>query len=153
MVFDCEQIAGFSEVEFLLLNEVSNWPIVLTDQNSSQLIINRFDHGVEGVVQPESISIDANPRTGVDGEIWDVQATFRFLTRSESLEQLFDQYAHREGIVIAKLMNGFTKIYGSSSEPLFLTFKNEEGIKVDDASGLVVNIGGLTSQRPVYYTV
>lgn len=153
MIFSCEQLSGFSEVEFLLLEETSNWPVVLNDQTSAQLIFNPASNNVEGLIQPESISIDSKPRMTSDGEQWDNAITFKFITRSEALEQLLEQYANRPGIVRAKLMTGFQKIYGSNAEPLYLSWSNDDGVKPEDNSGIVVNIGGLTSQRPVFYTV
>lgn len=153
MIFNCEQLSGFSEVEFLLLTEVANFPVVMNDQTSAQLIFNPFVNNVEAEVQPESISVESNSRVGSDGEVWENTISLKFITRSEALEQLLEQYANQPGIVRAKLMNGFQKIYGTNEEPLFLKWQNDDGVKVDDASGVSVSITGQTSQRPVYYTV
>ena len=152
MEFSCESLPGIAELSFYTLDEVSNWPEILTDTNSGQIVIAPEPVSVDAVIDPDSIDIDVNPKQNAEGDVFDVNISFRFITRSEALEQLMDQYKNKPGIVIAKLNNEFRKIYGSNEEPLFMNYKVEEGKKVDDNAGTVINIKGETTKRPLYYT-
>jgi hypothetical protein len=154
MNFSCkEQLSGIAEIDFLLLDEVNNWPIVLTDQNSSQLIFTPEANSVDAEIEPNSINIRVNKKEVQSGIINQINVKMNFITRSESLEQLLEQYEKKPGIVLAKLNNGFRRIYGTNEEPLYLMYE------VDDADfptgkGITsIEIKGETSQRPVYYTV
>lgn len=153
MKFDCEQLAGFAQMEFFLLEETSNWPLVLTDQNASQVSITPLDNNVDAEIVEDSINIDINPKKTVDGTIYPVNASFKINTRSESLEQLLEQYENKPGIFIGDLNTGFRKMYGSNEEPLYLNYQIEEGQKPGDNSGTIVIIKGETRSRPVFYTV
>lgn len=154
MNFNCEeQLSGIAEVDFYLLSETSNWPVVVTDLTSSQIVITPEVNNIEGTIDDESIEIEATPKTSAEGTIWPIDISFRFITRSESMEQLGDQYCNKPGIAIAKLNNGFKKMYGTNEEPVYMTFRIDEGKKITDNAGTIINIKGETQQRPVYYTV
>lgn len=154
MNFNCEeQLSGVAELDFYLLSETSNWPVVVTDQNASQIVITPEVNDIEAVVDEESIEIDASPKITAEGNVYPIEISFRFITRSESLEQLMEQYAKKPGIVIAKFNNGFCKLYGTNEEPLYMNWKVDEGKKVTDNGGTIVAIKGETRNRPVYYTV
>lgn len=153
MNFNCESLPGIAELDFYLLSETSNWPIVVTDQNAADVVINPEDVDVEAALEPDSIEIDATPRTTAEGNVYPIDISMKFLTRSESLEQLLEQYANQPGIVVAKLNTGFCKMYGTNEEPLYMNFKVDEGKKTSDAAGTILNIKGETRNRPVYYTV
>lgn len=154
MNFNCEeQISGIAEVDFYLLSETANWPIVVTDLTSGQVELNPEVQSIEGTIDDESIEIEASPRNSAEGTVYPIDISFRFITRSESLEQLLEQYCNKPGIAIAKFNNGFRKMYGTNEEPLYMTWKVEEGKKVTDAAGTLINIKGEMQQRPSYYTV
>ena len=72
---------------------------------------------------------------------------------SESLEQLLEQYQNKPGVAIGNLNNGFRKLYGTNSEPIYMTFEVDEGSKIDGAAATEVRLKGETRSRPVYYTV
>jgi hypothetical protein len=76
-----------------------------------------------------------------------------FLTRSEALEQLLEQYENLPGVVHAKLNNGFQKIYGSNLEPLYFMYEVEDATKIDGDGVTSIEIKGETTNRPVFYTV
>lgn len=153
MTFNCEeQFPGAAQVDFYLLSETSTWPIVVTDNNSATVTITPEVVDVEGVIDDESINVSADPKQNAEGTVFDIDINFRFITRSESLEQLMDQYCNKPGIVIAKLNNGFQKMYGTNEEPLYMSWKVDEGQKVTDAAGTIVAIKGETRKRPVFYT-
>lgn len=154
MNFNCEeQLGGFAELNFYLLSEVSNFPKILTDQNSGQLEFNPEPSSVAATLKPDSLSVNVNKRTTSSGVVYDISIKMQFITRSEALVQLLEQYENLPGIVHGKLNTGFQKIYGSDLEPLYLLFEEEEGKKVDDDAGTVIEIKGKTSKRPVFYTV
>ncbi|MFK7049902.1 hypothetical protein V3Q77_08370 [Flavobacterium davisii] len=154
MNFNCkEQLAGVAELDFILLTETANWPLVLTDQNSSQIVFTPESVSVEAVVKPDSIKVNVNKKVAPEGVVHQITMKLMFLTRSESLEQLLEQYEGLPGIVIAKLNNGFQKIYGTNDEPLYLLYEVEEGDKPDGESGTTLEIKGETRSRPVYYSV
>lgn len=154
MTFNCdEQLGGFALLDFFLLEETSNWPIVVTDQTSAQVTISPYENNVEALVEPESIKVSVNHKTNAEGSVWQIDIGFRFITRSESLEQLLDQYQNKPGISIGKLNTEFQKMYGTNLEPLYMTFEVDEGTKVDGNSAVEVRIKGETRKRPVFYTV
>lgn len=155
MIFYCnEQLGGIASLDFHLLTETSNWPTVLTDTTAGQIVITPEEVEVDAVLDEQTVKALANQRTASTGNTWTVKAEFTFLSRSESLEQIMDQYENQPGILIVCLNNGFKKMYGSNLEPLYLNFDVVEGTSVDDGkSGTNISIEGKLRQRPVYYTV
>jgi hypothetical protein len=153
MTFNClEQLAGFAQIDFFLLTETSNWPLVVTDQTSAGITFTPEDIQIEGVIDDESISVQASPRQTAEGTVWDIDINFRFITRSESIEQLMEQYCNKPGVVVGKLNTGFQKLYGTNEEPLYMTWRVDEGQKATDNAGTIVAIKGETRNRPVFYT-
>lgn len=154
MTFNCEeQLAGIAELDFYLLTETSNWPTVLTDSNSNQLIFTPEPISVEATIKPDSIKIGVNKKEGPSGIIHQTKVSMDFLTRSESLEQLLEQYEKLPGVVLAKLNNGFQKIYGSNLEPLYMIYEVNDGTKMDGEAVTTIEIKGETAKRPIFYTV
>jgi hypothetical protein len=153
MNFSCkEQIPGVARIDFYLLSETSNWPIEVTDLTSGSIILTPEINNVDGEIDYESINIDASPKQTTEGTVYPNDINFRFITRSESLEQLMDQYCNQPGIVIGQLNHGFQKIYGTNEEPLYMTWKVDEGQKTTDNAGTIVSIKGETRNRPMFYT-
>lgn len=154
MTFNCEeQLGGIAELSFYLLEETSNWPVILTDQNSAQVIINPTHHSVEATVKPDIIKLLVNKKQTAEGIVHQMSIKIDFITRSEALEQLLDQYQNKPGIVVSKMNNEFQKIYGSNLEPLYMIYEVNEGDKVDSESGTMLEIKGESRSRPVFYTV
>lgn len=150
MKFYCnEQLSGFSELQFLLLSETSNWPTVLTDQTSAQIIITPEVYDVDAGVDEESINVDVKEKAK---DVFSITIQFTFLVRSEALEQMLDQYKNKPGIAIGCLNNKFKKLYGSNLQPLYLSFEVDDKSKIDDKGLTAVRITGETRKRPVYYT-
>jgi hypothetical protein len=153
MNFTCdEKLPGFAEFELFLLEETDNWPFVLTDENSSKITFSPFENDVEGIIDPDSINVDVNPKQTADGEIHPISITFRLITRSEALEQLLEQYANKPCVGLGKLNNDFKKVYGTNLEPLYMNYQVNDGTKIDGDSFTEVKIKGETRKRPVYYT-
>ena len=153
MNFNCEQLSGFAQLDFFLLEETSNWPIEVTDQNSNTVVLSPEEFDVQGTIDEDSIDVNVTPKLSAEGETHDINIQFRFMTRSESLEQLMDQYANRPGIAIGKLNTEFQKMYGTNEEPLYMSFKTDDGNKPDGNGAIIVTIKGETRKRPVFYTV
>ncbi|UOX32407.1 hypothetical protein LXD69_10120 [Flavobacterium sediminilitoris] len=154
MTFDCKEIlGGFAEIDFYLLTEVSNFPRILTDQNSNQLVFTPEEFSVDASIKPDSISVNVNKKQGASGIIHQITIKMEFFTRSEALEQLLEQYEKLPGIVHAKLNTNFQKIYGSDLEPLYLVYEVNDGKKIDDDAVTTIEIKGETAKRPVFYTV
>lgn len=154
MTFDCtEQLGGYAELNFHLVSEVSNFPKILTDQNSNQLVFNTEPSSVEATFKPDSASVNVNKRQTSSGIEHDITIKMEFLTRSEALVQLLEQYENLPGIVHGKLNSGFQKIFGSDLEPLYLIFEEIDGKKIDDDAVTSIEIKGKTAKRPVFYTV
>lgn len=154
MNFYCEeQLSGIAELDFYLLSEVSNWPKVLTDQNSSQLVFTNEEFSIDAALMPDSVVIDVVKNTKPTGIVNSITAKVDFITRSEALEQLLEQYENQPGIVVAKLNNGFKKIYGSNLEPLYMMYEVKDGSKLSLEGITAIEIKGETANRPVYYTV
>jgi hypothetical protein len=147
-----EKLPGFAELNFYLLEETSNWPFVLTDENSAQIVLTPYENDVEALIEPDSIDVNVNPKQSSDGTVQQISIIFRLITRSEALEQLLEQYANKPGVGIGKLNNEFKKIYGTDREPLYMNYEINEGTKVDGTAFTEVRIKGETRKRPVYYT-
>lgn len=154
MIFNCsEQLSGYAKIEIFLLEEVSNWPIVLNDTNSSQLIFNPSIYSVEASVIVDSIKVNYPKKQKPAGISHDITIKMDFSTRSESLEQYLEQYENKPVVVKGFLNNGFVKLFGSNLEPLFLIYEVDDGIKSEIEGLTSIEIKGETSKRPVYYTV
>jgi hypothetical protein len=154
MNFNCSEVlGGVAELDFYLLTETSNWPKILTDQNSSQIVFTPETVSIDAVVKPDSIKITVNKKNGPEGTIYQISIKMEFITRSEALEQLMDQYENKPGAVLSKMNNEFQKIYGTDSEPLYLNYEVNEGGRPDEDNGTIIEIKGETRTRPVFYTV
>jgi hypothetical protein len=154
MTFNCdEQLSGVAEIDFFLLEETSNWPRIISDTNSAQLVFSPSEHSVDAIIKPDSIVVNANKVTKASGIVHQISIKMEFLTRSEALEQLLEQYENKPGIVKAKFNNNFQKIYGTDIEPLFFVYEDVPGTKPDGDGATTIEIKGETTRRPVFYTV
>ncbi|HSD07917.1 hypothetical protein [Flavobacterium sp.] len=147
-----EKLPGFAEFELFLLEETSNWPFVVTDTTSKDVIFTPYENDVEAIIDPDSIIADINPKQSSEGEIQQINISFRLITRSEALEQLLEQYANQPCVGRGKLNNDFQKLYGTNKEPLYMNYEINDGSKVGGDSYTEVRIKGETRKRPVYYT-
>lgn len=154
MTFNCdEQLSGVATLDFFLLEETSNWPRIVSDSNSAQIVFSPSVHSVEASIKPDSISVNVNKSTTASGIVHDISIKMDFLTRSEALEQLLEQYENKPGIVKAKFNNEFQKLYGTNIEPLYLVYEDVPGTKIDGDGATTIEIKGKTAKRPVFYTV
>jgi hypothetical protein len=150
MTFSCtEQLGGFSELDFLLLSETSNWPTIVTDGNAASIILNPEPVSVDAEIDDDSIKVSVTPKSK---DVFDINISFKFKTRSESLDQLLDQYRNKPGIAIGKLNTCFQKLYGTNLEPLYLDYEVVEGETHDDVGYTLVTIKGSQRRRPAYFT-
>ena len=147
-----EKLPGFGQFYFFLLEETANWPLVLTDENSKDVVFTPFANDVEAEIEPDSIKVDVNPKQSADGELQQILISFRLITRSEALEQMLEQYANKPGVGLGQLNNDFKKVYGTNNEPLYLNYEVNDGTKPDGDAYTEVRIKGETRKRPVYYT-
>lgn len=147
-----EKLPGFAEFELFLLEETTNWPFVVTDENSKNVVFFPFENDVDAVIEPDSIKVNVNPKLSADGEIHQINISFRLITRSEALEQLLEQYANKAVVGKGKLNNDFQKLYGTNVEPLYMNYEINDGTKPDGEAYTEVVIKGETRKRPVYYT-
>lgn len=153
MNFNCEEnLSGIISVEFYLIEETSNWPVVLSDRSAGQIIFNKEEHSVVGTVDIDSFRDNSQKKETKAGILYEIELAYGFLTRSEALEQLLEQYSYRPGVAVVKFYNGFKKIYGSNKEPLMLSYSEEHGTAIDSKSGTEVVIAGRLRNRPAYYT-
>lgn len=153
MNFNCtEELGGVAELDFFLLSETSNWPIILTDQNSANVTFTPEMVSVAATIKPDSINATVNKKQGPEGVIYQISIKMQFITRSEALEQLLDQYENKPGVVLSKMNNEFQKLYGTDNEPLYMTYEVNEGDKIDSDSATILEIKGETRTRPFYYT-
>lgn len=152
MTFNCqEQLPGSSSLDFYLLTECQNFPEVLTDTNASQVTFQTEVNDVQATIQPDSITSNFNSALNIAGQLWTPRLSAKFITRSEALEQLLEQYSNRPGIAILKLNNGFKKMIGSNKQPLYLNYSVTEGANIEDATAATtIDITGKMRQRPVY---
>ncbi|KIQ22880.1 hypothetical protein RT99_05985 [Flavobacterium sp. MEB061] len=152
MNFTCtEKLAGFAEFELFLIEETANWPLVITDTNSKDVVFTPYENDVEAIIDEDSITVDVNPKQSSDGEIQQISISFRLITRSEALEQLLEQYANKPCVGKGSLNNDFRKLYGTNDQPLYMNYEVNDGTKVDGDSYTLVRIKGETRKRPVYY--
>jgi len=146
-----EQLAGFSGIEFYLLTETSNWPIVLSDVNAGQITFDPEDNDVDGIIMEDTISINDKPKLGPEGTIWPIDIQFGYENRHEEMEQLLEQYGGQPGVAIACLQDGNRKLFGTDKEPIYLSWEIAYGEKSEDRAGTFIRIKGEQQQRPVYY--
>jgi len=154
MTFDCkEQLAGATSVDFYLLTETSAWPVVVTDMNVANIVITPManDLEVDGSIEPESIQINDKPKLDASGQIWPVDISFTYLSRGLNMELLLEKYANQPGIARACFNDGSKKQFGTNMEPLYLTWENNYGTKIEDSHGVNIRIKGELSARPLYY--
>lgn len=154
MNFNCEeQLSGVAELDFYLLEETSNWPKIINDSNSAQIQFTPSPHSVQATIKPDSISVSHQKTTKASGVTHQISIKMEFLTRSEALEQLLEQYENKPGVVRVKFNNDFQKIYGTNIEPLYFLYEDLPGKKIDDDGVTTIEIKGETAKRPVFYTV
>lgn len=150
---DYEQLGGFDTVEFFLLSETANWPIVVNDQTAAQITHIQSLLDTVGVIADGSIDVNISPKQSAEGTIYPTDVVFSFSNRTEALENYLDQYQNKPVVVIAKLNTGIKKLYGTKDEPLILNYKIDDGKKPEDMGVISVSIKGETRNRPVFYNV
>lgn len=151
-IYKEEQLAGITNIEFFLINEITNWPKQLTDKNSHLLVFNKMPTSIVATVDEESFGDESKLKESASGTIYDISLKFSILTRSDVLELLLDLYFNKPGIALVRYYNGFSKIFGTNEEPLFLKFTNKNGSTITDKAYINVDIEGQSRNRPVYYT-
>lgn len=152
-IYHEEQLSGIANIAFHLLTEVSNFPIQLTDQNSSQLVFAVNNAGLIATVDEESLSDDTKIKETASGDLHEISLKYNILTQSNTLEQLLDTYKNKPGIAIVSYYNGYKKIFGTNEEPLFMKFTPKQGSTVTDKSFVSVEIQGVTRNRAVFYSL
>lgn len=154
MNFDCkEQLAGIASIDFYLLSETGSWPEIITDTNAGGITIyttNISTPEVDGSIEPESIRINDQPKLDASGQIWSIDISFTYLSRGLNMELLLEKYANQAGIARACFNDGSKKQFGTNLEPLYLTWENNYGVKIEDSHGVNIRIKGEMSRRPVY---
>lgn len=148
---DFEQLGGFSKIEFFLLEETANWPIVLNDETATQITHNKSLVGNFGKIAESSIDINITPKQSSEGPIYPIDIVFSFSNRIIELEKYLDYYQNEPLVVVGYLNTGLKKLYGTNETPLILTYKVDEGKKIEDLGVITVSIKGETRNRPVYY--
>jgi hypothetical protein len=150
---DFEQLGGFDTVEFYLLSETANWPIIVNDQTAAQVTHVQSLLDNYGVIANDTIDVNITPKQSAEGTIYPTDVVFVFANRTEALENYLDNYQNKPVVVIAKLNTGVKKLYGTNEEPLILNYKIDEGKKAEDLGIISVSIKGETRNRPVFYNV
>lgn len=150
---DFEQLGGFDTVEFFLLSETANWPIVVNDQTAAQITHMPSILDTVGVIADSTIDVNINPKQSAEGTIYPIDIVFQFSNRTEVLENYLDRYQNKPVVAIATLNTGIKKLYGTNEEPLILNYKIDEGKKPEDLGIISVSIKGETRNRPVFYNV
>lgn len=144
-----EQLGGYDSLEFYMLSETANWPVVVNDYTANQ--ITHTPSQLVYDIEEESIQIAVTPKTNENGTIYTIEATCRFLKRSQSLEKYLDKYENQPIVVFGNLQTGHRKLFGTNEEPLYLTYKVEPGKKIEDLGTITLIIKGETRNRPVFY--
>lgn len=150
-IFIDEQLAGVKKIEFLLLTEVSNWPIQITDSNANQLVFNLSTDSLAATVDEKTISDKSKKKQTNSGDLHEISLEYNILTRSKDLEQLVEKYQNKPGVAIVSYYNGFKKLFGTNDEPIFLSYGETNGATIDDKASVDVSISGVTRTRPAYY--
>lgn len=151
MVFDCdEQIGGYKVINFCLLSETSDWPVVLNDVTSNQIVLTREVNSICGMLVPNSIRVREKPSTTKSGQLWDISISYEFAVQNSALEQLLDQYANRPGVCEVEKNYPQKKLYGSDKFPLLMTYELINGEKPEDGSKTVITIKGKVPHRAVH---
>lgn len=151
-IYKEEQLAGIAKIEFLLLTEVSNWPIQLTDKNAGQLVFAANTESIVATVDEESFGDDSKVKESNSGELYENDLKYNILTRAQELERLLDIYKNKPGVAIVTYYGGFKKLFGTNEEPLFMKFSPKNGSTITDKAFVTVQIQGTTRKRPVYYS-
>jgi hypothetical protein len=147
-----EQPGGIARIEFKLLTETANWPVVVTDVTAGQVLFNPEANFIEGIIVPDTFNINDKPKDSANGQLWPNDISFTYLYRGAAMEQLLEQYANKPGVTFVWFNDRSVKLYGTFQEPIYLTWENDYGRRMNDNHGVTIKIAGNTSHRPVYYT-
>lgn len=152
MEFNCkESLSGVATLNFYLLSETDNWPVVVDDTTTDQITFTPEEVSVDATLDDDSIITSINQRISDNGSVWNPNIRFSFITRSEALDQLLDQYQNKPGVVVLNLNTGFKKLIGTNLEPVYLNYDVSEGRSIDDSAGATnLTIAGKIRHRPFY---
>lgn len=150
-IFIEEQLAGIKKIEFFLLTEISNWPILVTDQNAKEIVFNLNVDSIAATVDEKTISDKTKKKQTNSGDLHEISLEYNILTRSKDLEQLVEKYQNKPGVAIVSYYNGYKKLFGTNDEPIFLSYGETNGSTIDDKASVDVSITGVTRTRPAYY--
>lgn len=150
-IFIEEQLAGIKKIEFFLMSEISNWPVLVTDTTASQLVFNLNDENLFATVDERTIGDKTKKKQTNSGDLYEVSLEYNILTRSKDLEQMVERYQNKPGVAIVSYYNGYKKLFGTNDEPIFLSYGETNGSTIDDKASVDVIITGVTRTRPAYY--
>lgn len=150
-IFIEEQLAGIKKIEFFLLTEISNWPILVTDKNAKEIVLNLNVDSIAATVDEKTISDKTKKKQTNSGDLYEVNLEYNILTRSKDLEQMIEKYQNKPGVAIVSYYNGYKKLFGTNDEPIFLSYGETNGSTIDDKAFVDVSISGVTRTRPAYY--
>jgi hypothetical protein len=151
MISDLEQLGGFEKIEFFLLDETDNWPVVVNDETSAEMTHIESQIQNFGTIADSSIDINITPKQSTEGTIYPIEIICSFSNRIIELEKYLDYYQNKEVVVIGYLNTGKKKLYGTNETPLTFIYKIDEGKKIDDLGVITVTIKGDTRERAVFY--
>lgn len=149
--FSCEQLSGISNIDFYLLEEVTNFPITLTDNNSAQLVFDLLPSNIIATVDEESFVEDVKPKFSTNGDIYEISLKFNFITTGQAIENSLNYYRNKPGIAIVTYYTDEKKLFGTDEEPLFMQFAPKRGSFITDKAHISVEITGVSRTKPVYY--
>jgi hypothetical protein len=151
MTFDCvEKTGGYLYLKFWLLDEVSDWPLHLTDINSSDLTFTEVHDVIDAVVDEESIRIQERARSTKAGRLYQCSAEFDIVTMDQALERLLEFYQYKEGVLEVVDTNGKRKLFGTKDQPLKMNYSTAVGRTIESGVNTSITIEGETRQRAVY---
>lgn len=145
-----EQTGGWFNVAIFTLDEITNWPNFLTNQNASSIIVTPNNNGLDILPIRENISISEDPAKTTAGTIYTIKADFEFPYQSAAIDTYLNEFINKKVVLIGVKHSGQQKLYGSKKFPLQFEYQHINGTLYEDGNKTRVTVTGKIPQKPVF---
>ena len=145
-----EQIGGFFNAQIIAIEELTNCPAILTNNNAKSIVITPTVTNLDVLPVAENIKITEKSSKTKSGTLYTINGEFEIPVQSSELDTYFNEHLYKKVVLIGIKHYGQQKMYGSKKFPLDFSYQFINGQKVEDGSKIIVKVSGKIPQKPVF---
>ncbi len=145
-----EQTGGFFNAQIVSIDELTNCPAILTNDNAKSIIITPGSNNLDILPVAENIKITEKSSKTKSGTLYTINGEFEIPVQSSAIDTYFNEHLYKKVVLIGIKHYGQQKIYGSKKFPLDFSYQFVNGQKLEDGSKIIVKVTGKIPQKPVF---